>query len=150
MEKISVVIGSDHAGFELKQELLAYVNKYHKRDYEAEDCGTYQDKFSVDYADIAHDVVNKIRSHKADLGILICGSGIGMSMAANRHPQIRCAVCWSEDIATLAKEHNDANIIALPAQFLTQEDAKRILDAFLDANFQKGRHSKQIKKIEIL
>ena len=140
---IKLSIGSDHAGYNLKQQLINYfVNK----GYELIDCGTNSND-SCDYPDYAHAVANNVESKKADLGILMCGSGNGINMAANKHQGIRAALCWTPEIAKLAKQHNDANIVVLPARFVTENVAKQIIDAFLEQEFEGGRHQKRIDKI---
>ena len=147
MEKISISIGSDHAGFILKTELINHLTK--DREFDIDDCGTIDENTSVDYPDFGHLVAYQIQHGFTDFGILICGSGIGMSIAANRHPNVRCALCWSKPIAELARQHNNANILALPARFLTEIEAVDIIDVFFNTTFQGGKHTERIEKIEI-
>jgi ribose 5-phosphate isomerase B len=144
MRKI-IPIGSDHAGFELKQELLKYLEK---KGFQPDDKGTYSSE-RADYPDFGHAVATALNQNEADLGILMCGSGNGIAMSANRHKGIRAALCWNEDIARMARQHNDANILVLPARYITLEVAKKCVDAFLDEKFEGGRHQERIQKIEI-
>lgn len=138
-----IAIGSDHAGFELKSVLINHLESI---GYEVEDFGTLSSD-SVDYPDYAHAVSNSIESGKHTQGVLICGSANGISMAANKHQGIRCAICWTPEIASLAKLHNDANIIAFPARFINDETAIESLNVFLETSFEGGRHSKRVDKI---
>ncbi len=139
----SIAIGSDHAGFERKEAL-----KKHLLDegYKVLDCGTYSEE-SVDYPDYAHPVARMVASGEAALGIVICGSGNGVCMSVNKHPGIRGALAWREDIARLAREHNNANILCLPGRFVSDEEAAKIADAWLNAEFEGGRHERRVKKI---
>lgn len=111
------------------------------------DKGTYGVE-SVDYPDYAHAVAQAVASHHDQVGILICGSGNGVNISANKHPGIRAALAWTEEVARLAKAHNNANVLSLPARFITDKQAKGILDAFLAATFEGGRHQKRVEKIE--
>lgn len=138
-----IPIGCDHAGYELKQAIIKHLIK---NGYEIKDFGTNSNE-SVDYPDFAHAVANFIEEKKAHLGILICGSGNGINMTANKHKEIRSALCWKPEIAQLARLHNDANIITLPARFITEEEAIKCVDIFLITIFEGGRHSKRIDKI---
>lgn len=138
-----IPIGCDHAGFQLKQELISYLES---KGYEVKDFGCYSEE-SIDYADYAHPVAELVEQNKGMLGILICGSGNGINMTANKHQGIRSALCWQPEIAKLAREHNDANIIALPARFITSESAKEMIDLFFSTDFEGGRHQKRIEKI---
>ncbi len=140
---MKIVIGADHAGFKLKEELKKHFDK-HQISYQ--DKGCYNDE-RADYPDFAHAVANAIENKEADYGILICGSGNGINMAANKHKGIRSALCWMPEIAKLAREHNDANIIALPARYLTTEQAEACLKEFFSAKFEGGRHQGRIDKI---
>lgn len=136
-------IGSDHAGFGLKSQIIDYL----KDQYELEDHGTYSEE-STDYPDYGHRVAAQINKQKdGELGILICGSGNGISMTANKYENVRCALCWNSEIAELARLHNDANILSLPARFITIEEAKSIVDIFLKTDFEGGRHQKRVDKI---
>jgi len=138
-----IPIASDHAGFPLKQFVIS-----HFSDYQWKDAGCYALE-SVDYPDFAHAVATCISEHPEEKGILICGSGNGMQMAANKHPHVRAALCWNKDIAALARAHNDANILALPARFISNEEAIEIITAFFETSFEGGRHAKRVEKIGI-
>jgi len=140
---MKIAIGSDHAGFALKAKLITILEAagHHVKDF-----GCYSED-SIDYPDYAHPVANEVEQHGADLGVLICGSGNGISMTANKHQGIRCALCWTPEIASLARQHNDANILSLPARFISEELATEILHAFLSAQFEGGRHATRVAKI---
>ena len=139
----SIATGSDHAGFERKESLKKHLLE---QGYEVLDCGTYSEE-SVDYPDYAHAVARMVASGEAELGIVICGSGNGVCMTVNKHPGIRGALAWREDIARLARQHNNANILCLPGRFISNEEANKITDAWLNAEFEGGRHERRIKKI---
>lgn len=143
-KKKTILIGSDHAGFDLKKELIKFLEE---NKYEVHDCGTYKAGESVDYPDYANKLCGLIKLNKAPKGILICGTGIGMSIAANRHKSIRAALCLNSEMAKLSREHNDANVLVLGARITSSEDAINILDAFLKNEFEGGRHQKRIDKI---
>jgi ribose 5-phosphate isomerase B len=115
--------------------------------YEPLDLGTYSAD-SADYPDFAHSVASKVEHHDARRGVLLCGTGLGMSYAANRHPGVRAAVAWSPEVAQLAREHNDANILILPARYVTEDEGVEILRTWLDTQFSGGRHSRRVEKIE--
>lgn len=140
-----IPIASDHAGFELKERLKAALTA---RGFEVDDLGPASDA-STDYADHAHPLAERVSRGEAGRGILMCGTGLGMSYAANRHPHVRAAVAWAPEIAKLAREHNDANVLVLPARFLAEDEAERILDAWLATPFEGGRHERRIEKIEL-
>jgi ribose 5-phosphate isomerase B len=140
---MKIAIGSDHAGFALKAKLITILEA---AGYQVKDFGCYSED-SIDYPDYAHPVANEVEQHEADLGVLICGSGNGISMTANKHQGIRCALCWTPEIASLARQHNDANILSLPARFISEELAIEILHAFLSAQFEGGRHATRVGKI---
>ena len=139
-----IPIGADHAGFQLKQRL---VEELRALGYEPLDLGTHSSE-SVDYPDFAHEVAGRVEHHDARRGVLLCGTGLGMSYAANRHPGVRAAVAWTPEVARLAREHNDANVLVLPARYLSDEEGVQILKAWLDAEFAGGRHSRRVAKIE--
>lgn len=139
-------IGSDHAGFQLKSKLIDYLNA---KGYVVEDKGCYSEE-SVDYPDYAHAVASAIENKEVDRGILLCGSGNGISMAANKHAGIRAALSWIPEIAALARQHNDANILSIPARYVSDEQALAIVDAFLNTRFEGGRHEKRVNKIACL
>lgn len=140
---MKVAIGSDHAGYILKN---AIIEELKKSGLEIEDFGTNTPE-SVDYPDFAHPVANAVENKEADWGIVICGSANGVSMAANKHAGIRAAICWNEEIAKLARQHNDANVLALPARFVSEKVALEILSAFRNTAFEGGRHSRRVEKI---
>lgn len=142
MKKV-IPIGADHAGYQLKEKLKTYLTE---KGYEMKDFGCHSED-SIDYPDYAHPVADYVTSNEGTLGILICGSGNGISMTANKHQGIRCALCWKEEIAKLAREHNDANIISLPARFISEDEAKAMVDAFLTTDFEGGRHQRRVDKI---
>jgi ribose 5-phosphate isomerase B len=139
-----IPIGSDHAGFQLKERL---VEELRSLGYEPLDLGTHSTE-STDYPDFAHSVASRVEHRDADRGVLLCGSGLGMSYAANRHPGVRAAVAWSSEVAKLAREHNDANILILPARFVSEEEGVGILKTWLETQFAGGRHRRRIEKIE--
>lgn len=141
---MKLAIGCDHAGFELKETLKKYLVD---KGFELVDKGTYS-LDSVDYPDFAHAVSIAIEKGEVELGILICGSGNGISMAANKHAGIRAALCWKSEIASLARLHNNANILSLPARFISAEEAKVIADTFLSTDFEGGRHANRVNKIQ--
>ena len=139
-----IPIASDHAGYALKERLKAALTA---RGYEVDDLGPASDA-SADYADFAHPLAARVERGEAGRGILLCGTGLGMSYAANRHAHVRAAVAWAPEIAALARQHNDANVLVLPARFVAADEAERILDAWLTTPFEGGRHERRIEKIE--
>ncbi len=139
-----IAIASDHAGFELKQRLEAALRGM---GYAVDDLGT-DSAASTDYADFAHPLAKRVSEGEVERGILLCGTGLGMSYVANRYPRVRAAVSWTPEIAALARQHNDANVLVLPARFVTDDDAVRILKAWLDTPFEGGRHERRVVKIE--
>jgi ribose 5-phosphate isomerase B len=138
-----IPIGADHAGFQLKESVKQYLSE---KGFEMKDFGCFSEE-SIDYPDFGHPVAEMVESNPGMLGILICGSGNGINMTANKHQGIRSALCWKKEIAELARLHNDANIIALPARFISEEEAFQMIDAFLTTEFEGGRHQKRIDKI---
>ncbi len=142
-KQMKIAIGSDHAGFELKEILIKHLIE---KGFEVKDFGCNSNE-SMDYPDSAHPVCESIEKKESNLGVLICGSGNGITMAANKHQNIRAALSWIPEIASLARQHNDANIVSLPARFITKENAKSIVDAFFNATFEGGRHQKRVEKI---
>lgn len=137
-----IAIAGDHAGFELKE-----IIKNHLKDkYQIQDFGTHS-LDSVDYPDFVHPAASSVENGENELGILICGSGQGVSMTANKHQKIRCALCWEVELAELAKQHNDANMVAIPARFVSEELALKIIDAFMITEFEGGRHQNRVNKI---
>ena len=141
---MKISIGSDHAGFKLKSVLLNYLKE---KKITVDDKGCYSEE-RADYPDFAHAVALAVEAKEADFGILICGSGNGINMAANKHKGIRSALCWNSEIAELARLHNDANILALPGRFISEEEAKKCVDVFLNTAFEGGRHADRVKKID--
>ena len=139
-----IPIGADHAGYPLKQRLVAELESL---GYAPLDLGTNSPD-SVDYPDFAHQVAGQVERGEAARGVLLCGSGLGMSYAANRHPGVRAAVAWSPEVATLAREHNDANVLIVPARFVTADEGVAILKAWLNSGFEGGRHARRIAKID--
>ena len=139
-----VLIASDHAGFELKKALESELEAL---GYQVEDLGPASDA-STDYADYAHPLAERVSNGEAERGVLLCGTGLGMSYTANRYPHVRAAVAWTPEVAALAREHNDANVLVLPARFVGTEEGKAILKAWLDTPFAGGRHARRIAKIE--
>ena len=142
MKKL-IPIGADHAGFELKK---AVMNHLESKGYELKDFGCYSED-SIDYPDFGHPVASLVEENKGMLGVIICGSGNGINMTANKHQGVRSALCWNNEIAQLAREHNDANIIALPARFITEEEALKMIDTFFSVEFEGGRHQRRVDKI---
>jgi ribose 5-phosphate isomerase B len=139
-----IPIAADHAGFALKQRLVAELRRL---GYEARDFGTDSAE-STDYPPYAHEVAEQVEAGTARRGILSCGTGLGMSYAANRHRGVRAAVAWNDEVARLAREHNDANVLVLPARFVSEEEALRILHTWLDTAFEGGRHARRVAAIE--
>lgn len=143
MKTYRIGIASDHAGYEMKEFVAGYLLA---AGYSVKDCGCYSND-SVDYPDFAHKLAHAIENQEVDLGVALCGSANGISMALNKHAAIRAALCWKAEIATLARSHNDANVCSLPARFITQVEAGEILDAFFAAEFEGGRHAARVAKI---
>lgn len=141
---MKIAIGSDHAGFSLKETLKVYLNN---KGFNVKDFGAYSEE-RADYPDFAHPVASAVEHNEIDRGVLICGSGNGVNMSANRHHGVRSALCWNEEIAKLARQHNDANVMALPARFISIEEAEKCIDAFVSTGFEGGRHTDRVKKIE--
>ena len=142
---MKIAIGNDHAGTQYKLAVITYLES---RGVEVTNYGTNSEE-SVDYPDFVHPVANDVESKAADLGIIICGSGNGASMTANKHQGIRAALCWSVEIAKLAKQHNNANILSIPARFVSQQQSIDMVQAFLDTPFEGGRHQTRIDKIPV-
>ena len=140
-----IAIGCDHAGFALKEALKKQLLD---EGYEVKDYGTYSTD-SVDYPDYVHPLAIGIEEKKHDTGILICGSANGVAITANKHAGIRAALCWKDEIASLARQHNDANVICLPARFVSEAEAAKMVKTFLDTPFEGGRHAKRVGKIEV-
>ncbi|WP_307876395.1 ribose 5-phosphate isomerase B [Parapedobacter lycopersici] len=139
----TVAIGGDHAGFDYKAQLVQHLEK---AGYTVRDFGTASAD-SVDYPDFAHPVATAVETGASELGVLICGSANGVAITANKHQGIRAAICWQEELAALARQHNDANIVCIPARFIDIELAKAIVDLFLSTDFEGGRHNNRVRKI---
>ena len=140
---MKIAIGSDHAGFDLKKTLIKQLEE---KGFEVKDFGCHSTE-SMDYPDSAHPVCESIEKKESNLGLLICGSGNGITMTANKHQGIRAALSWTPEIASLARQHNDANILSLPARFISEDLAVEITNAFFDSEFEGGRHQKRVDKI---
>lgn len=138
---MKIAIGSDHAGFKYKQALVQYLQNNTVHDF-----GT-RSADSVDYPDFAHPVANAIESGEAEFGILVCGSANGVAITANKHQGIRAAICWNEELAALARQHNNANIVCIPERFISLEEAYKIVDCFLSTDFEGGRHANRVNKM---
>ncbi len=143
MKNQLISIGADHAGFELKQAVIDHLTT---KGFELKDYGCYSSE-SIDYPDFGHPVAAMVEENEGIIGILICGSGNGINMTANKHQGVRSALCWKKEIAELARLHNNANIIALPARFISEREAIEIIDVFLATNFEGGRHGRRVDKI---
>jgi ribose 5-phosphate isomerase B len=143
MSKVIIPIGADHAGFQLKERVKAHLEA---KGYEVKDFGCYSEE-SIDYPDYAHPVASMVEENENMLGIVICGSGNGINMTANKHQGIRSALCWKKEIAELARQHNNANVIALPARFISEEEGIEMVDVFLATAFEGGRHQNRVNKI---
>ncbi len=140
---MKVAIGSDHAGFLLKEKLKSYLQE---KGFKIIDFGAYSEE-RADYPDFAHPVAKSVEIKEVDFGLIMCGTGNGINMAANKHKGIRAALCWNPEIAALARQHNDANILTLPARCLTDEEAIKIVDVFFSTAFEGGRHTERVNKI---
>ena len=140
---MTISIGNDHAGVDLKKNIVKYLNDV---GFDINDMGTNTNK-SVDYPDFIHPVSKEIEEKKAKMGIIICGSGNGAAMTANKRKNVRAALCWSKEISKLARQHNDANILSIPSRFVSENEAIDIVDAFINTEFEGGRHKRRIKKI---
>ena len=145
MKKESLAIACDHAGFQTKEILVQWLKDL---GHEVKDFGTYSED-SCDYPDYAHPMADAVEKKEFDLGVSLCGSGNGINMVANKHQGIRSALCWIPELASLAKQHNNANVCAVPARFVSVDEAKAIITAFLEAEFEGGRHQKRIDKIPL-
>lgn len=138
-----IAIGGDHAGFDYKGKLI---EKLTARGYEVKDFGPFSTD-SVDYPDYVHPLCQAIEKGEFELGIVICGSGNGVAITANKHQGIRAALCWNENLAALSRQHNNANVIALPARFISYEHAEKLSEIFLTTEFEGGRHQNRVNKI---
>lgn len=146
MDNKKIAIAADHAGYLLKEKLIKYLSI---NNYNIKDLGTSSEE-AVDYPDFGHKLANSIATGEADIGISLCGSGNGINMTANKHQEIRSALCWNEEISRLARAHNDANICALPARFINYETAVLVVNTFLNTPFDGGRHLRRRNKIPLL
>jgi ribose 5-phosphate isomerase B len=141
MNDLKIAIGSDHAGFDYKEAIAKWLNSDHSKDF-----GTYSPE-SADYPDFAHPVASAVENGEFDFGILVCGSANGVAITANKHQGIRAAICWNEELAGLARKHNNANIVCIPARFISIELAEKIVQTFLSTEFEGGRHANRVNKI---
>lgn len=139
----NIAIGCDHAGFDYKEMLKPFLAE---KQFSVKDFGTFA-KDSVDYPDFAHPVAQAVESGEAAWGVLICGSANGVAITANKHAGVRAAICWTEEIAALARQHNDANIVCIPARFVSEEVARQIVEVFSQTAFEGGRHQNRVNKI---
>lgn len=143
--KTRIAFGCDHAGFELKQKLMtAFADRFEIKDF-----GCFSDN-SVDYPDFVHPLAMSVANGQYEFGIVICGSGNGVCMTANKHQQIRAALCWTKELSELARLHNDANVVCLPARFISENTANEIVETFLTTAFEGGRHKNRVKKIPLM
>jgi ribose 5-phosphate isomerase B len=138
-----IAIGSDHAGFDFKQNLISFLQE---NGLVVKDVGTYR-KESVDYPDYAHPVASAVESGECAFGILLCGTANGVAITANKHQNIRAALCWGEEIAKVVRQHNDANIICIPARFVSSDEAQKMVALFITTEFEGGRHANRVGKI---
>ncbi len=143
--KSIIAIASDHAGYKLKEAITKH---FEQQGYDFKDFGTFSEE-SVDYPDFAHKLAQSIQKGDYDRGIALCGSGNGISMAANKHNGVRAALCWNEEIAELARKHNDANVCSLPARYVSEEEAFNVISVFLHTDFEGGRHQRRVEKISL-
>lgn len=139
---MNISIGNDHAGVDYKNYIIENLNDKH----DIKNHGTDAES-SVDYPDFAHPVSSDVDNEISDLGILICGSGNGVAMTANKYKNVRAALCWNEELAVLAKQHNNANIVCIPARFISKEEALQIVKSFIQTGFEGGRHERRVNKI---
>lgn len=144
-KKTVIAIGCDHAGFAVKKHVVETLSA---EGYEFKDFGTFSDS-SVDYPDFAHQVASSVATGTHKVGLLVCGSGNGMAMSANKHRGVRCALCWTEEIAGLARQHNNANMMAMPGRYIAFEQAVKMVKRFLDTPFEGGRHQLRVEKIDL-
>lgn len=141
--KIVIALGGDHAGYKHKQAIAAYLSK---SGYEVKDFGPFSEQ-SVDYPDFAHPVAKSVDTGKISLGIVVCGSGNGVCMVVNKYKNVRGALCWKNEIAKLARTHNDANVLCIPARFVSEKLAKSMVKIFIETSFEGGRHAARVNKI---
>ena len=141
--QLPIAIGCDHAGFDYKEALISFIEG---KGLTFKDFGCYG-KDSVDYPDFAHPVASAVESGEYAFGILICGSANGVAITANKHQHIRAAICWGEELAQLARQHNDANVICIPARFVPEDEVEKMVDLFITTPFEGGRHQNRVNKI---
>ena len=142
---MNIAIGNDHAGTKYKFEIVRYLEG---KGIKVLNYGT-DDENSMDYPDAIHPVADAVEKGQADLGIILCGSGNGAAMTANHHKDIRAALCWNEELVALARQHNDANVLSIPARFVSQEEALSFVETFLNTDFEGGRHQNRVEKIPV-
>jgi ribose 5-phosphate isomerase B len=142
---MKIAIGCDHAGFPYKDAIKQLLEG---QGHKVQDFGTNSPD-SVDYPDFVHPVANAVEGKKAKLGVLICGSGNGVAITANKHQKIRAAICWNLDLAALARQHNNANIVCIPARFISKKKALSVVDMFMTSKFEGGRHARRVRKISV-
>jgi len=140
---MNIGIGGDHAGFQYKEELLKQLKE---NGHQVQDFGPNSEE-SCDYPDIAHPLAVSVENGENELGIAICGSGNGINMTLNKHQNVRSALCWNKELASLARQHNNANVLALPARFISIEMAKKCVEVFINTEFEGGRHQRRVNKI---
>jgi len=143
MENVKIAIGADHGGFAIKESIRSYLES---NNFQLKDFGT-QSEESVDYPDFAHPIATAVKNGEYDYGILVCGTGNGVAITANKHESIRAGLAWNKEVGELIKQHNNANIICIPGRFVEADTANEIIDAFLQAEFLGGRHERRITKI---
>lgn len=142
---MKISIGSDHAGYEYKNSIILYLQEI---GIEILDHGTFNSD-SVDYPDFIHPVAKDLETSNVDFGIVICGSGNGAAMVANKHPSVRCALCWNPEVVKLSRAHNNANVLSIPSRFVNIETAIKMVEVFLESPFEGGRHQKRVQKINL-
>ncbi|MBK8502569.1 MAG: ribose 5-phosphate isomerase B [Saprospiraceae bacterium] len=142
---MKIAIGCDHAGFPYKDAIKQLLEA---QGHKVQDFGTDSAE-SVDYPDFVHPVANAVEDRKAKLGVLICGSGNGVAITANKHQKIRAAICWNTELAALARQHNNANIVCIPARFISKRKALSVVDIFMTSKFEGGRHARRVRKISV-
>lgn len=143
MSKLKFGLGGDHAGYELKGRVIGYLQN---RGFEVTDFGPFSED-SVDYPDFVHPVAKSVSEGNSDFGILICGSGNGVCMTANKYQKVRAGLCWKPELAALTKQHNNANVLCIPARFIDGEEGLKIVEAFVNSEFEGGRHERRVNKI---
>lgn len=145
MTSIKIAVASDHAGYAIKEDVKRYLEGL---GHQIWDFGTHSDE-SVDYPDYVHPLALAVERGEYDLGFLFCGSGNGVSITANKHQGIRCSLCWNTEIAGLARQHNNANVCAIPARFISTSEAKQVAKTFIESKFEGGRHQRRVDKIPV-